>query len=232
MMLVDNLIHSDLHPGNILVRLEQPHGLVGVAYKAVTALANPEGLPMKALSSALQQLGSQQGGDSTSTSSSGGVDVVAVELLQSAGSTGASAQQLQGSAGAGAASSSAGGDQGSSSKGKRGMWALVTQLRSAWSAGGPAAVLQALQSRLTGVAAGWLQPHIVLLDVGMATELSPVDQTNMIGLFRWVHRERVSVRSEATGSVKGSRHAARSRCLVLTGSAHALCARMLCAHVF
>lgn len=30
----------------------------------------------------------------------------------------------------------------------------------------------------------WLQPSLVLLDVGMATELSPTDQTNMVGLFR------------------------------------------------
>ena len=37
--------------------------------------------------------------------------------------------------------------------------------------------VQALQRR-------WLQPQIVLLDVGMATEMSDEDQTNMIGLFR------------------------------------------------
>lgn len=35
MMLVDNLIHSDLHPGNILVRLDPPNGLLGLVYKWV-----------------------------------------------------------------------------------------------------------------------------------------------------------------------------------------------------
>ncbi len=35
MMLVDNLIHSDLHPGNILVRLNPPSGLVGALYKGI-----------------------------------------------------------------------------------------------------------------------------------------------------------------------------------------------------
>eukprot|EP00775_Hariotina_reticulata_P012053 gene12053-12195_t len=39
MMLVDNLIHSDLHPGNILVRLEPPRGLLGVAYSTLNQLA-------------------------------------------------------------------------------------------------------------------------------------------------------------------------------------------------
>ncbi len=29
---VDNLIHSDLHPGNILVRLNPPKGLMGIVY--------------------------------------------------------------------------------------------------------------------------------------------------------------------------------------------------------
>ena len=33
MMLVDNLIHSDLHPGNILVRLNPPKGFLGLVYR-------------------------------------------------------------------------------------------------------------------------------------------------------------------------------------------------------
>jgi aarF domain-containing kinase len=35
MMLLDNLIHSDLHPGNILVRLTPPRGLLGAVYTAL-----------------------------------------------------------------------------------------------------------------------------------------------------------------------------------------------------
>ena len=37
MMLVDNLIHSDLHPGNILVRLNPHKGLLGLVYHALGA---------------------------------------------------------------------------------------------------------------------------------------------------------------------------------------------------
>lgn len=171
MMLVDNLIHSDLHPGNILVRLEQPHGLVGVAYKAVTALANPEGLPMKALGSALQQLDTKrQPGSDSSTADS----VVAAGVQEAAAGAGSRTHGK----GAGASGSS-------SKKRKKGAREFVKQLRIAWSAGGPAATLLVLQSGLRSVAAGWLQPHIVLLDVGMATELSNEDQTNMVGLFRY-----------------------------------------------
>jgi predicted unusual protein kinase regulating ubiquinone biosynthesis (AarF/ABC1/UbiB family) len=170
MMLVDNLIHSDLHPGNILVRLEQPHGLVGVAYKAVTALANPEGLPMKALGSALQQLDTKRQLGSDSSAADGVATAGTQEAVAGAGS------KSQGK-GAGAPDSS-------SKKRRKGAREFVKQLRSAWSAGGPSATLLVLQSGLRSVAAGWLQPHIVLLDVGMATELSNEDQTNMVGLFR------------------------------------------------
>ncbi|KXZ44199.1 hypothetical protein GPECTOR_71g560 [Gonium pectorale] len=88
MMLVDNLIHSDLHPGNILVRLDPPGGLLGVLYGALERI---RGLPSVAPPTRAR-----------------------IELLQQR----------------------------------------------------------------------WLQPSLVLLDVGMATELSPVDQVNMVGLFR------------------------------------------------
>jgi len=88
MMLVDNLIHSDLHPGNILVRLNPPTGLLGACYGALDRLA-------------------------------------ATRAIDS-----------------------------------------PTRRR-----------IRALQRR-------WLQPQIVLLDVGMATEMNGEDQVNMVGLFR------------------------------------------------
>jgi predicted unusual protein kinase regulating ubiquinone biosynthesis (AarF/ABC1/UbiB family) len=155
MMLVDNLIHSDLHPGNILVRLEPPQGLLGLAYKTLRSLANPEGPVMRTLSSAVDTLSKQQ-------------------QQQDASSTDEAVQALT------VASSS-------SSSSSRSRW----DVRSVCAAAAattcdPAAALVKLQSALCGVAAGWLQPHIVLLDVGMATELSLEDQKNMVGLFRWV----------------------------------------------
>lgn len=88
MMLVDNLIHSDLHPGNILVRLDPPGGLLGLVYRGLDQLRE-----------------------------------------------------------------------------------------SSYVAPPNRARIELLQQR-------WLQPSLVLLDVGMATELSPTDQTNMVGLFR------------------------------------------------
>ncbi|GFH07512.1 protein kinase domain-containing protein [Haematococcus lacustris] len=88
MMLMDNLIHSDLHPGNILVRLTPPGGLAGLLYNGLDGLK-----------------------------------------------------------------------------------------RSNWVSNNYRARIDVLQQR-------WLQPQMVLLDVGMATELSDEDQTNMIGLFR------------------------------------------------
>ncbi|GIL81924.1 hypothetical protein Vretimale_1497 [Volvox reticuliferus] len=88
MMLVDNLIHSDLHPGNILVRLDPPGGLLGLLYSGLDKIRQ---LPSIAPANRAR-----------------------IELLQQR----------------------------------------------------------------------WLQPSLVLLDVGMATELSPTDQVNMVGLFR------------------------------------------------
>ncbi|KAF5834796.1 ABC1 family-domain-containing protein [Dunaliella salina] len=88
MMLLDNLIHSDLHPGNILVRLMPPGSLMGLLY--------------------------------------GGLEGVK---------------------------------------------------RSGYVTNPTRAQIDVLQQR-------WLQPQIVLLDVGMATELSDEDKSNMVGLFR------------------------------------------------
>ncbi len=51
----------------------------------------------------------------------------------------------------------------------------------------PAAPLQvsnATRARLDVLQQHWLQPQMVLLDVGMATELTDEDQRNMVGLFR------------------------------------------------
>jgi aarF domain-containing kinase len=90
MMLVDNLIHADLHPGNILVQLDVPKGLLGLAYDALASIAGSAFLPLA----------------------------------------------------------------------------------------------PAVRKHLRRVQASWLQPRLVLLDVGMATELSPEDQTNMLGLFK------------------------------------------------
>jgi predicted unusual protein kinase regulating ubiquinone biosynthesis (AarF/ABC1/UbiB family) len=167
MMLVDNLIHSDLHPGNILVRLEPPQGLLGLAYKTLRSLANPDGPVMRALGSALDTFSKQQQQPDSSSSSSSSVSQTAAEALTVA-SSGAAADITS-----------------SSSSGRH--WDVRSLCAAAAAAArDPAAALVELQTALAGVAAGWLQPHIVLLDVGMATELSLEDQKNMVGLFRWV----------------------------------------------
>lgn len=152
MMLVDNLIHSDLHPGNILVRLEPPQGLLGLAYNTLRSLSNPEGPVMRALEGALDKIPQQQQNASSSSDE------------------GAAAEALTVSASPAAVNSSSG----------SGKWDVVSSFRRLCAADS----LSKVQAYLSGVAAGWLQPHIVLLDVGMATELSPEDQHNMVGLFR------------------------------------------------
>ena len=128
MMLVDNLIHSDLHPGNILVRLNPPKGLLGLVYHALGAAQDKV-----------------RGGDGRWRGQGAQAGVCPVNarpaLLRihaSLKSPPCTYAQVSG----------------------------PTQLQ-----------LAALQRR-------WLQPQIVLLDVGMATEMTGEDQVNMIGLFR------------------------------------------------
>ncbi len=43
--------------------------------------------------------------------------------------------------------------------------------------------MHALCTAGRNVANSWLQPKVVLLDVGMVTRLSEIDQHNMLGLF-------------------------------------------------
>jgi predicted unusual protein kinase regulating ubiquinone biosynthesis (AarF/ABC1/UbiB family) len=160
MMLVDNLIHSDLHPGNILVRLEPPRGLLGWAYKTVNKLASTEGPALRAISRLLNTLQLDQQQQQQQQQS--GADLTSTAVLTSYDSSQQEQQQ----------------ERGGPSSLRR--WFLDACA----AAGGPAGLVQKLQQHLAGVAAGWLQPHIVLLDVGMATELSPEDQHNMVGLFR------------------------------------------------
>jgi predicted unusual protein kinase regulating ubiquinone biosynthesis (AarF/ABC1/UbiB family) len=189
MMLVDNLIHSDLHPGNILVRLEQPHGLVGLAYKALNALANPDGLPMRALSAALEALsrarrtGGAGAGGSGAGAAAPAAAAVTVDAAGKAQQVAAQPAAVAASCCSSSSSSSSSRSSSSSSYASRAR-AWLSQARATWSAGGANALLALLQSQLHEVTAAWLQPHIVLLDVGMATELSPEDQHNMVGLFR------------------------------------------------
>lgn len=228
MMLVDNLIHSDLHPGNILVRLEPPSGLLGLAYKALTKL-----LDVTAAGGACHVTNRVSLGDAAGASPAAGGEVSRVgrgeadrevaEGVPACGSSGkgdgadcvsisndkrrvvvpgveemihrrqqkqqgegqtegrarrllqdlvsAAAEKLDSSSSgscSGSSSSSSSGQSRSNGKQRR----LQVGLR------GP------LRDKLAALHASWLQPRIVLLDVGMATELTPKDQTNMVGLFK------------------------------------------------
>jgi predicted unusual protein kinase regulating ubiquinone biosynthesis (AarF/ABC1/UbiB family) len=180
MMLLDNLVHSDLHPGNILVRLEPPDGwLLGGAYRAAGAAIE-----------ALERVAAAPEAAAASAAGSGGGD-----LTTAAAAAAAERRREQQQEAAAAAASEEGGPSAA--------WQLLTGLSSWWSGGSsensppPAATpppapplpplaraARKLSHRLAAARASWLQPRIVLLDVGMATELSSRDQDCMLGLFR------------------------------------------------
>lgn len=48
-----------------------------------------------------------------------------------------------------------------------------------------AGLSSATRARIELLQQRWLQPSLVLLDVGMATELSPADQVGRRGWWRW-----------------------------------------------
>ena len=211
MMLVDNWVHSDLHPGNVIVRLEAPGGwLLGGAYRAAGAAIGLLGT----LEARAEGAGAGgEGGDLTAAAAAATAErrreaAEAAEAARAAAS--ARAGERGGPSAAWQALASVGawwsgdrnGDGGSSSSTKTSSGdapsavaaaAAVTAAATAAADGAPppaaaapvlARAARALSHRLAAARASWLQPRIVLIDVGMATELSADDQTCMLGLFR------------------------------------------------
>ena len=172
MMLVDSLVHSDLHPGNILVRLERPRGLLGLADAAVARVLGAAG-------------GGGGGAGGGSGEEEGGAERRQQQLEQQQQQ--GEEQQGQGGGAAAAAVASAAADAGDSHG--AGAVSLTRRKPPRASDSGAAATLAArlaapLRARLEAARASWLQPRLVLLDVGMATELTPDDTANMVGLFK------------------------------------------------
>lgn len=74
----------------------------------------------------------------------------------------------------------------------------------------------------------WLKPQVVLLDVGMATELTGDDRNNMLALFQGFSELDGAAMAEATLKFAGK----AQRCLNPEGFRNAIaeCASVLCAH--
>lgn len=168
MMLVDNLIHSDLHPGNILVRLDPP--------------ANPF---LRVAASALSAFGRQVLLRSP-------VDHKCTSLREDHASSARSVVPLSFSrvpAHVADADSLSGSPLRSMPKhqldtimyGSLSMTFLLLH-QPPLQCRGTRRVTDCMQPLLQ-VPERWWQPRITLLDVGMATHLSSQDQANMVALF-------------------------------------------------
>jgi hypothetical protein len=178
------------HPGNILVRLEPPTGLLGLAHRALSKVLDVAG------GGACSDSGSGISSSSSDTGSSSGAPEPGPPLCKASGS---------GDAAACVSSSGSGGGGGGGGDGSTVVVPAVSEVKrrrakgasssdrlggseadadSAHAAGPRLSLPPRLRAALAALHASWLQPRIVLLDVGMATELSGEDQKNMVGLFR------------------------------------------------
>ncbi|KAI8469109.1 MAG: hypothetical protein J3K34DRAFT_459528 [Monoraphidium minutum] len=204
MMLVDNLIHSDLHPGNILVRLEPPSGLLGLAHAALSKLldATAAGGALCGAAGGGGALCGAAGGGGSGVPSDGGSGEAAgggggecggAKVTGREGGVPACGSSSRGDAADAVAASSSPRElvvpavQSIRARGEQRERRAAAAAAGGGSGGGGAAAALGrgpLREKLDALRASWLQPRIVLLDVGMATELSREDQTNMVGLFR------------------------------------------------
>lgn len=171
-------MHADLHPGNILVRMQRAvvpfrplwwSNLLGLPMHAVpmTGVANPNAItpttprsarPRRSVpaESGSGETGGEGGGESGSEQGRGGGVFVKTAI------------QLEGAEG------KEGGNGGGSSSGVGGV-----------SSKGASKVVQRINSSLEGILYNRIaHPHIVLLDVGMTAELCPAYRENMLSFWR------------------------------------------------
>lgn len=197
MMLEDNLIHADLHPGNIMVRLQPPPGIKSLAYELADRLL------------CLPTLGTAAGGAAIAAGEGHSDSWQAT----AAGSSGCESCSLSHATHSPCSSSGSNAQLGASQTASS---SLCLELHTNDDAGvaddasslaitpsqhAPACcdallsqagdheqtLLQRLQQRsraaLQQLQTSLREPQLVLLDVGVATRLGAQDQRNMVGLF-------------------------------------------------